>query len=202
MALGLSLSLETADFDAIEKVLLKFESKAITTLARNSMNKGLDSISRRAGQIAQKERFLKISEIRAKYFELTRAKKGGRLNKIYAEFFVRNKSIPMLKFVKGPKTPRSQEGIPVRKRKALRFEVTKGKRFKGKGAIFLATVRGKTDVYRRGVGRRKREVLYRQTLSGYARYFRKPEVANELSILGRMTYLREVEKGLKKRGII
>ncbi len=55
---------------------------------------------------------------------------------------------PLLDFVKGSKSITSQKGIPIKKRRTLKVEITRGKSFKMKGG-FIQKVRS-TQVFRRG----------------------------------------------------
>lgn len=185
-----------SNFSALEKALAAVEEKPVRTIVKRSMNKGLDTLIRRAGKIAQKERFLKLSVIKSRYF--TRGNPSGNLfTQLSSYFGVSNQKISMLHFVKGPKTPRRQKGIPVRKRKRLRFEVQKGRRFTGKGAIFMAKLsNNRVQVFRRGGVRNK---IHKQSLSGFGKIFSQPSVKNELSRLGQLAFLVELEKGLEKR---
>ena len=196
--MAINASIE-ADFDALEKSLKRLEGKALTTIVKRSMDKGHDSLVKRALQMAQKERYLKQSVIKSRYFRLRKAK-GVSLNNLSAALEVSNAKISMANFVKGPRVPRKQKGIPIAKRKRLRFEVRKGRRFKGVGGIFLARgVNKNVHVFRRGPYSKVKTRIIKQSLSGFARYFRELRVRNQLTRVGQLAFLKDLTRRFDKR---
>lgn len=158
--MSLTISIDDSQIRKINFELKKFSGKALEKSQQQAINKTATGLQTFINKKIREKRQLSVKEIKTKFINVEKARKGLLL----ATVTISARELTMIRFIKGPKRPRKQKGIEVRKRKPLRAAVDKGKTRILKGAFIAFPHKGKPQVFRRmsdtkRVGRRKVQKL-------------------------------------------
>lgn len=175
MSVNISVTSNIVDVVASMKDL---PDRIIWNATRVSINRALTTGRKEAAK-SLKDRLNVKSRNMKKKMAITKAR-GGNLRSLEGKLSFDDKPIPLLQFVKGSKNKIAQKGIKIRKRRKLKVEITKGKRFHLKGG-FIQKVRSR-QVFKRGKSGR----LYKQSAPSVAEW------------IGRSSFRKPVEKAMKK----
>jgi len=135
---GLDIKLDDNFLD-VAAAFEELNTNQLVSATRRALNRTLLTLRKTSIEEITKRVKIKPKSLRDRYIMLQKAG-GGALNSLEAALVFSGEPVPLLEFVKGSKQPIEQKGIPVKRRKKLRAEITPGKRFVVKGA-FIQRVR-------------------------------------------------------------
>lgn len=181
----------SVDLNSVKVFLDDVKFKALTNATRKSMNRALSALQTQASRVAREERKLKLREIKTRYFRLTKAK-GNRLHEMKASLEISGKPLSLIHFVVGNKEPRSQAGIPVRKRKSIRVEVKPGRKVQLKSAFITRGRGGNNQIFRRR-GKRSYPIV-KQSVPSLAAVFSRDKIRKPLESFAQAKLSSEFEK--------
>lgn len=115
---------------------------------RRAINRTLLTIRKIAIEELRKKVNLKPSVLRSSRYTQIKNAKGGSIGTLEGFMLFDNNSIPLLEFVKGPKSPRSQKGRKIKDRPKLKYEIRPGKVLSSKTA-FVQKGGFSTQVFKR-----------------------------------------------------
>lgn len=146
------MSLEVTLIHNLKKVEADFrrlKSRGIVNATRKALNKTVVSTNVKIAREFAKVRALKIGVIKKDFLTMVKAR-GSDFNKLSARVIISGRSVQLIRFVSGDKSPRNQKGVkPVSRRRKLRVRVIPGKS-NVRGKLFIAkSHRGKNLVFRR-----------------------------------------------------
>ncbi len=124
------------EFDYLETFLAldKLQNKDLVQGTRKAMNRTLLTLRQESiNKITDKIK-IKPKTLREKHIALSKAQ-GGSIEALEASIDFSSDPVPLIEFVKGSKDVIQQKGIPVKRRRKLRVEITPGKKFVMKGAF-------------------------------------------------------------------
>lgn len=153
MGLILEISLDR-DIKHLEKFFTDLRFKAITTAARQGINKAADSTRSMAIKEIQKKRNIALKDLKGgkgrRGFVTVKKARGKNLASLEASVDFSGRVIPMIFLIVGRKTPKSFR-IPNSRRKSRTFEIVKGARSTKKGLFIQKAARGQRrfEVFRR-----------------------------------------------------
>lgn len=134
------------DLDDIMMTLGTMDRKAVNRAAKRAINRALSSVRQTAFDSIRARLNIKEKSLRDRYVRMRKAS-VDMFGAVSGELEFSAESIPMIEFVKGSKEPIEQKGIKVKKRRKLKVEIAKGKRFVLKKA-FIQRVHSK-QVFKR-----------------------------------------------------
>lgn len=185
---GLRISIDS-NFEALGKAFEELGASQIISASRRAMNRTLLTLRKTSiGLITERIR-IKPKELRSKYIWLERAR-GGNFLSLEAAIVFSGMSIPLLEFVRGSREPIQQKGIPVKRRKKTRAEITPGKRFVVKKG-FVQRVQT-LQVFKR----RKSGEFYKQSVGSVAKLIIERGIGEELVRVGGEKLALELEREL------
>lgn len=146
------------DFDSsiAEELLGRLSYKQIAKITQRSMNTTIVSLRQKAIDETRKKVKVREGVLRKKYTWIERAR-GNNLHGMEAVLNFSSHPLPLLEFVKGSKNVIAQKGIPIKKRRKLKFEITPGKVFKQAGAFIQRGPKSKQVFKRTDAGRFKKQ---------------------------------------------
>lgn len=124
---GLSITIEDNFLDLAE-AFNELGTNQLIAASRRALNRTLLTLRKSSIEEITKKLKIKPKTLREKHLRLQRAS-GGSFNSLEAAILFSNDPIPLLEFVKGSRSPIEQKGIPVKRRKKTRAEISPGKRF-------------------------------------------------------------------------
>ena len=169
----------------------KIKQRAAKIAVRQALNKTIMSTRTKSNQAFRQERNLKLGDLNRKYTSLKRAT-GMNINQMEAQIKISGESISLIRFVKGSKLPRSQKGISVRKRKALRFEV-KPSLIRARQKLFIA--RGKSNNVH--VFLRAGNKIIKQNAPGLAQVFGRDAINQPITMFAKKDFKREFSQAFR-----
>lgn len=145
-----NISLELAHNLTEAGLYLKDVHKAdLTKAVRSALNRSLKSLETESNKAIRRIRRLKAREIRREWFVMVKRTKGRNIAAFEAILGIKDKPVSLIRFVKGSKNPRNQQGVKVARRRKIAIEIKPGNKKKLKDA-FIAKGRGnKNHVFRR-----------------------------------------------------
>lgn len=166
--------------------------KEIVKAARFGINRSLLTIRQESIPMIKRNINMKTTAIR-KRAKIERVR-GGGLSSLQGSVDYSTIPVGLIEFIKGSKQPISQKGVPVKKRRKLRIEITPGRRLTLKSA-FIQKVRS-TQVFkgRRGKGFHKQGV----PSIGWV-VFNRDNIANKLMFIGQDRFKKLFNEDLQKR---
>lgn len=127
LLVGLELKIDV-DFLAVVEAFDKIKANDIIQATRRAINRTLAGVRQDSLDQLRKKLALKESVLRKRFIKLTKAS-GNSISSLAGFLDFSNEPIPLLEFVRGSKENIQQKGIPVKKRRKLKAEITPGKRF-------------------------------------------------------------------------
>lgn len=143
--MGLNIDI-TSNIAHIQRSLGEVNKKVFYESVRYSIGKALIAGRAEAAKSLRERLNIKSGDVKKK-IGITKPK-AGSFASLEGILSFDDTPQPLLDFVKGSKAIISQKGIPIKKRKVLKIEITRGKSFKMKGG-FIQKVKS-TQVFRRG----------------------------------------------------
>ena len=184
----------TDNFDEIVQAFDKIEKRLVGQAARYAINRTLLTLRGEALKEITKQFKIKEKTLRQKHISITKAR-GGDLSTVNGMISFSGQPIPLIEFVRGNKTPQSQKGIPIKRRRKIRVEITPGKRFEVKRA-FIQTVHS-TQLFKRA----KSGGFKKQGIRSIAYLIRERGLGQKLVAVGkerfRELFLRDLEARMK-----
>lgn len=168
MSLDISITSNIADVVSSFKDL---PDNIIYQGTRVAINRALTTGRKEAGKTMRERLNVKARDMKSK-IKKTNAK-GGQLRSLVGVLSFDDTPQPLLNFVKGNKNLIKQKGVKIRKRRKLKVEITRGKKFVLKSG-FIQKVRSK-QVFKRGDSGK----LYKQSAPSVGEFimrrkFKKP----------------------------
>lgn len=147
MSLNLEISLDK-DIREINQFITDLKFKAITTSARQAINKTVKATKSNALKELRKRRKVKLKDLKS--FVKTRNAKGSNIAKLEGRVLFSGLPLPLILFILGSKTPKKQT-LPNARRRSRRFEIVKGKKQAKEGLFVQKANRGgrQYQVFRR-----------------------------------------------------
>ena len=184
-------------FEQIPKMLDDFKLRQATQGARRAINRALVGGRKESTSLLHERIRMKKGQIKKENIAIQKAK-GGSLASLEGIVSYNTKGLPMLLFVVGKKTPRSQKGVPVRRRRKLKVEVTRGNR-RTHPKAFIAKTQGKNRVFRRP-NKGTNSKLYRQHVPSISHFFNtKAKIKEKTLAHMRDRFEREFSRELEVR---
>lgn len=152
--MGLEINIEDDFLELANQFEKELGVAEIMKATRAAMNRTLITMRQAAIDGITEKLKIKPSSLRNKHMRLMKAR-GGTVDGLEASIDFNTHAIPMLEFVKGNKSPIEQKGIPVKKRRKLRVEITPGKKFVMKKAFIQNKTTTQVFKGRRGEGFKK-----------------------------------------------
>lgn len=171
MGLQIEISLDK-DIREIDAFFDDLKFRAITTAARQGLNRAAERIRTLANKEIRKRRNMGLAEVK-KRIRIKRAK-GANIAALEARVDFSGLPLPMILFIIGSKKPKTQKLSNVR-RKSRRFEIQKGQR-KSKAGLFVQKAnRGKRQfqVFRRKDPSDKSKGFIAQSAPSIANFLRQ-----------------------------
>lgn len=183
------------NLDKIPEMLDEFKTKQVVNAARRAINRSLTGGRKESTDRLSQILRMKKGKIKKENIRISKAK-GGSLGTLEGVLSYNTKGLEMLEFVVGSKQPRSQKGIPVRRRRKIKVEVTRGNR-RTMPKVFIAKTTGKNRVFRRNPGEKR---LYRQHVPSISHFFdTKGNIKNRTLIHMRRRFEQEFTRELVVR---
>ena len=132
MGIELSINLDK-QIDQMDEFFDDLKFKAIVKGTRQGLNRAALSIRAKSNKNIRKHRKMKLSEIKRRI--KIRKAQGSILSELEAEVKFSGMPIPMILFLIGSKTPKTQT-LPNPRRRTRKFEIKQGNR-KGKPGLFV-----------------------------------------------------------------
>lgn len=156
MGIELTISLDK-DIRELNQFFDDLKFKAITTAARQGLNRAASRTRSMAIKEIRKRRKVQLSDLKGSKtkgkpgFVTVRKAKGSNIAALEAQVNFSGIPLPMILFIIGQKAPKAQT-VANPKRRARRFEVVKGQKKRKPGLFVQKAQRGKTrfQVFRRG----------------------------------------------------
>lgn len=199
--MAIQISLE----DNLKKINASFGSlrkQLIVKATRQSLNKTLSSVQTLTNKRFRKKRKMKASDIKKDFMKLKKAR-GSKMDQLQAEMQISGRALTLIRFVTGPKMPREQKGIAVKKRKPLRVRVEPGKS-KKRGDVFIAKGNGgkyqvfrRTDNKKRKRQNRQKGPIEVQKTSALARIFERDNFRRPIETFAGRRLLLEFDRAIK-----
>lgn len=124
------------------QILIKSIKRALRRTANPLQRESVDRV--------RKFRALKAKLIKQRWFKLRKKLNGMDMQKIQLELEIMKKPLNLIDVVVGQKTPRSQAGIPVKRRRPLKVRIVPGKTEKVQGGFIARGKKsGQFHVFRR-----------------------------------------------------
>lgn len=143
--MSLQVSIDDRQIRKLNLELKKFSGKALQTAQQQAINRTASGLQTFINRKIREERKLKAGEIKKQFMKIDKARKG----RLIATVTISGRVIPLIRFIKGSKSPRKQKGIAVRRRKELKAEIDKGHTTKMGSAFIAKDHKGKNQVFRR-----------------------------------------------------
>ena len=131
--MSLEFSLET-NIAGIEQWLDNDLMKMVDQAARRSINRTMTSTRKETVKLLRQRLNIKAGITKKRDTRIRKAT-GGTLDTMEGVLSFSDKPMPMMQFVRGSKDIIKQKGIKVKKRKKVRVEIQRGKKFVMKGAF-------------------------------------------------------------------
>lgn len=195
------------NFQTIGLFLKGFSQVAVKKAAVQAMNRTALTARKEAVNIAAKRLALPKGGRASKggggltppglksMFDIQKARysRSTPIRAMFATLNASEKPISLIHFVKGPKAPRLQLGIPVKNRKPITVEITKGRKIKLKSAFIAKSRRGgAVQVFRRD----NSDKMRKQSVPSIYVVFNKPEVASHIRAIITARYKVEFPRQL------
>lgn len=143
--MSLDISITSNVLDAVS-AMEKMPDKIIWDATRVSINRALVTGRKEAGKTLRERLNVKSRDMKQK-IKASKAR-GSNLRSLEGVLSFDDTPMPLLDFVRGNKNLIKQKGVKVRKRRKLKVEITRGKKFHIKGG-FIQKVRSK-QLFKRG----------------------------------------------------
>lgn len=157
--MGLRITIQDNFLDLAE-AFKELDSKQLEAAGRRAINRTLLTMRKEAIILITQKVKVKPKELRDRYISLD--KPGSGVSSLQGAIVFSGESLHLMKFVKGDTSPIKQKGIPIKRRRKLKVEITPGKRFVLKGGFIQKA--NSNQVFKRGKGRS----LIRQTAPSIA----------------------------------
>jgi hypothetical protein len=161
----------------LTEFLTDIKTKALPAATRKALNKTLDLARTQMNKDFRQERKIKIGELKKKFQRVKKAR-GNAITRMVAEVIPSMRRPSLIRFVVGQKTPRSQKGISVRRRRALRTQVRPGRKIKRKHLFIARGKGGAYQVFQRM--RSKRFPIGKRSVPSFAHVFRTTGMGRRL----------------------
>ena len=140
--MGLKLEVKDQSISQLQKTFAAFDEKVLKKALRRTLSRSAITFRKLIVQELKKERRMPAKDIK-KHIKMRKSLRGG-VDKMFVEFSISNRPLPLIRFVKGRKKPEKQRGKKVsRRRKGLRVEIKPGKTTLKKG-LFIARTKQAT----------------------------------------------------------
>jgi hypothetical protein len=110
----------------------------VAKAARRAINRTLVTLRKDSVQIIKKDLRIQSSLLKSKYIFIDKAR-GKGLSDLSGSVVYQSRGLQLIDFIRGTKAPTPMKGIPVKRRKKVRAEVTPGKRFVVTGGFVSMT---------------------------------------------------------------
>ncbi len=120
------------------QVFDKLRKTEVFRAARTAINRTLTTLRKDSVIEIKKEMRIQSSVLKNKYIWLDKAK-GKSLNSLSGSVVYQSRGLQLIDFLRGTKAITQQKGIPIKRRKKVRVEVTPGKRFVVAGGFIQKT---------------------------------------------------------------
>lgn len=195
MGIILDISLDR-DIKEIDAFFDDLKFKAVTLAARQGLNRAARNIKAVANKEIRKRRKMKLKDVKSR-IDITKAT-GLNIANLEARVDFSGAPLPMILFILGQKTPKTQKLKNVR-RKSRRFEVVKGQKKKKKGLFIQKAKRGKRQfqVFRRGDPSDKSRGFRMQSAPSIAELLRKKSnILRRIENIGIAIMQKEYDRAL------
>jgi hypothetical protein len=120
------------------EVFDKLKKNEVFRAARTSINRTLTTLRKESVLEIKKEMRIQSSLLKNKYIWIEKAS-GKGLRALSGSVVYQSRGLQLIDFVRGAKAVTPQKGIPVKRRKKTRVEITPGKRFVVKSGFIQKT---------------------------------------------------------------
>lgn len=202
--MSLKISLDQKSINKVVMKLERFNDKAITTATRQAINKTVTKLQSLVIRRLLLMRKLKKGEVKKRFTSVRKAR-GNNINRMAGIVEIKGQTVSLIRFVKGSKSPRKQEGISIRKRRAIKVEVIPGRVTKVKGGFIAKGSGGKNQLFRRIDNRlRKREnrqkgPIAKQSSAALSLLIQRAEVKAALIKFANRELTKQFEVALKNQ---
>ena len=170
--------------------------QALKVATVKATNRALDAAHREGGRIMERERNMerKKSDSKLSYPTYTKRKrvKFSNVRDEWACLKTSPKPISLLDYVEGAKTPESQKGKPVHRRRRLRIKISQASIEKSKD--FIAKVQGNAHVFRLAPGKILEKVRAKEAAPGVHQVLSKQENQDRMTVKAVQSFERNFEK--------
>lgn len=157
--MSLKISIQDNFLDLAE-AFKELDARQLEAAGRRAINRTLITMRKEAIIEITKRVKIKSKELRERYISLD--KPGANVSTLEGSIVFSGESLHLMKFVKGDRSPIQQKGIPIKRRRKLKVEITPGKRFILKGGFIQKA--NSPQVFKRG----RDSKLIRQTAPSIA----------------------------------
>lgn len=178
MGLELTISLDR-DIKELDLFFNRLRFKAVTTAARQALNRAATRTQSLAIRELRRRRKLKIQDLKGskkkgkRGFVTTRKATGNDLSKLQSRVNFSGVPLPLIMFILGQKTPKTHR-VGNARRRSRRFEIVKGKK-KSKPGLFIQKAKRGTErfqVFRRKDKKDKSQGFKMQSAASVAEILR------------------------------
>lgn len=116
----------------------KLKRSEVSKAARRAINRTLVTIRKESVIEIKKDLRIKSSVLKNQYIWIEKPR-GKGLNDLGGSVVYQSKGLALIDFLRGTKAVTPQKGIPIKRRKKVRVEITPGKKFIVKGGFITKT---------------------------------------------------------------
>lgn len=191
--MGFSVKLDDQIGKRLNKFLSKVETDVLFKAAKASINRTASQTRTRASKEIRK----KVYKVKAKDLKTTMTinkAKGTSLNGLEASIKTRRRGFGLIRFVKSPKPPVTQKGIPLKKRKPVQVEVRPGRRIRLKRSFIQHSSKSFSFGVFQREGKKRQPFDFRRTPNLADAYFNKSKFRKPLIQFANRTLTKEFDK--------